>query len=65
MLRGELLSVGDEFTPDTNLVDAGLDSLAITQLLLSVEERTGVWVDEGSLTPENAREHSRARPLRP
>lgn len=53
VLRTELLSVGDEFTPESNLVDAGLDSLAITQLLLSVEERTGVWVDEGSLTPEN------------
>ncbi len=52
-LRDELLSAGDEFTPGANLVDAGLDSLAATQLLLAIEERTGVWVDESALTPEN------------
>ena len=52
-LTGELLSVSDDFTPTSDLVDAGLDSLALTQLLLSIEEHTGVWVDEGSLTPEN------------
>ena len=52
-LRDELLSVGDEFATSSNLIDAGLDSLAVTQLMLSVEEATGVWVDEGELTPEN------------
>ena len=25
----------------------------MTQLLLSLEERTGVWVDDSLLTPEN------------
>ena len=53
ILRDEILTVGGEFTPRSNLVDAGLDSLAVTQLLLSIEESTGVWVDEGLLTPEN------------
>lgn len=53
VVRDELLTVGDDFTPASNLVDAGLDSLAVTQLLLSIEERTGVWVDESELTPEN------------
>jgi len=53
ILRDELLSVGPEFTPTSNLVAAGLDSLAVTQLMLSVEEATGVWVDESLLTPEN------------
>ena len=52
-LRDELLSVGDDFVTSSNLIDAGLDSLAVTQLMLSVEEATGVWVDEGELTPEN------------
>lgn len=52
-LRDELLSVGDDFTTTSNLIEAGLDSLAVTQLMLSVEEATGVWVDEGELTPEN------------
>lgn len=53
ILRDEILSAVDGFTPKSNLVDSGLDSLAVTQLLLSVEERTGVWVDDGLLTPEN------------
>ena len=53
ILRTQLLSVGSEFTEQSSLVDAGLDSLAVTQLLLAIEEVTGVWVDEGLLTPEN------------
>lgn len=52
-LRDDLLSAGAEFTPASNLLDAGLDSLAVTQLMLSIEEATGVWVDESLLTPEN------------
>jgi len=50
ILRTELLSVGTDFTPQSNLVDAGLDSLAVTQLMLAIEESTGVWVDESLLT---------------
>lgn len=53
VLREELLEAGDDFTPESNLVDAGLSSLAVVQLLLAVEERTGIWVDEAELTPEN------------
>ena len=53
ILRDEILTVGSEFSPRSNLVESGLDSLAVTQLLLSIEESTGVWVDEGLLTPEN------------
>ena len=45
--------MGDDFVTSSNLIEAGLDSLAVTQLMLSVEEATGVWVDEGELTPEN------------
>ena len=53
ILRDELLRAGPEFTPRSNLVAAGLDSLAVTQLMLAIEERTGVWVDDSLLTPEN------------
>lgn len=53
ILRDEILSVDSGFTPQTNLVEAGLDSLAVTQLMLSIEESCGVWVDESLLTPEN------------
>jgi acyl carrier protein len=53
ILRDELLQVADDFTPASDLIEAGLDSLAVTQLMLSIEENTGVWVDESLLTPEN------------
>jgi acyl carrier protein len=53
VLRDELLAPGDGFAPTSNLVASGLDSLAVTQLMLSIEEATGVWVDESLLTPEN------------
>ena len=53
ILRDEILSVESDFTEKSNLIDAGLDSLAVTQLMLSIEEFTGVWVDESLLTPEN------------
>jgi aryl carrier-like protein len=53
IVRTELLQVGREFTTRSNLIQAGLDSLAVTQLLLGIEERTGLWVDERLLTPEN------------
>ncbi|HEX2485992.1 MAG TPA: acyl carrier protein [Myxococcota bacterium] len=53
ILRDEILDAGEGFTPASNLVDAGLDSLAVTQLLLALEESTGVWVDESLLTPDN------------
>jgi acyl carrier protein len=53
ILKDDLLEVSGEFTPASNLIEAGLDSLAVTQLMLSIEESTGVWVDESLLTPEN------------
>ena len=53
IVRDDLLQVSSEFTPASNLIEAGLDSLAVTQLMLSIEESTGVWVDESLLTPEN------------
>lgn len=52
ILRDDLLQVDEGFSPTSNLVAAGLDSLAVTQLLLAIEEQTGVWVDESLLTPE-------------
>jgi acyl carrier protein len=53
ILRDELLDAGADFTPRSNLVAAGLDSLAVTQLMLAIEESTGVWIDDSLLTPEN------------
>jgi acyl carrier protein len=53
ILRDDLLTPEGEFTPKSNLIDSGLDSLAVTQLMLAIEEATGVWADESLLTPEN------------
>jgi acyl carrier protein len=53
LVRGELLEVDSGFDTKSNLIEAGLHSLAVTQLMLSIQEATGVWVDEGLLTPEN------------
>ena len=52
ILRDDLIEVGLDFTPASGLVESGLDSLGLTQLLLAVQETTGVWVDESLLTPE-------------
>jgi acyl carrier protein len=52
IVREDILQVGDGFSPTSNLIEAGLDSLALTQLLLAIEESTGVWIDESLLTEE-------------
>lgn len=52
IVRQDILSVDDTFTKESNLIEAGLDSLALTQLMLAIEESTGVWVDESLLTEE-------------
>jgi acyl carrier protein len=53
ILRDDLLAVDGDFSPRSNLIESGLDSLAVTQLMLAIEEATGVWTDESLLTPEN------------
>jgi acyl carrier protein len=53
ILRSELPEAGPDFTPQSNLVEVGLNSMAVVRLLLSIEEQTGFWVDEAELTPEN------------
>ena len=53
ILRDDLLAPEGDFSTKSNLIESGLDSLAVTQLLLAIEEATGVWTDESLLTPEN------------
>lgn len=52
IVREDILTVDDTFSKDSNLIEAGLDSLALTQLMLAIEESTGVWVDESLLTED-------------
>jgi acyl carrier protein len=49
----ELVALAPDFGPSSDLHAVGLDSLAVTQLMLAIEESTGVWIDESLLTPEN------------
>lgn len=53
ILTDGLLAAGHQLSIRSNLFEAGLDSMAVAQLLLEIEERTGVWLDESLLTPEN------------
>jgi acyl carrier protein len=54
LVRDHLLDgIGDDFDVLASLPDAGLDSMAIMQLLLLVEDRFGVWLPEEDLTREN------------
>lgn len=53
VLETEVLRSDVDLDRHSGLEESGLDSLKLTQVLLSVEERTGLWLDEENLTPEN------------
>jgi acyl carrier protein len=53
LVRERLLDLPAGFGPSSRLADAGLDSMAVMQLLLLVEDRFGIWLPEADLLPEN------------
>jgi len=53
ILAQGLLPMAEQLTVEANLFDAGLDSMAVAQLLLEIEARTGIWLEEALLTPDN------------
>ena len=53
LISGRLLEAGPAFTAHSNLYEAGLDSMAIMQLLVLVEEEFGVAIPESDLTRHN------------
>jgi acyl carrier protein len=53
LLEEHLLDGAAGLGPTTRLADAGLDSMAIMQLLLLIEGRFGLWLPEEDLTHEN------------
>ncbi len=53
LLRERLLETTAPMDADTDLYTLGLDSMAIMQLLILVEEEYGVALPESSLTREN------------
>ena len=53
LIRERLLETPPEFSATSNLYDAGLDSMAIMQLLLLIEEKYGVMLPDSDLSKEN------------
>ena len=55
-VRQRLLDPDVEMEPTTPLWSVGLDSMAVMQLLLLIEECFGLWLPESGLTRENLRD---------
>lgn len=55
LITERLLEVEEDFKNDADLFDAGLDSMAIMQLLLLIEEQFGVAIPHAAVTRENFR----------
>ena len=53
LISQDILEVGPEFDTRSNLFDAGLDSMAIMQLLLLIEQNFGVRLPASKLTREH------------
>ena len=53
LISGQLLDVAQGLEADSSLPAAGLDSMAIMQLLVLIEERYGLWLPEADLVKEN------------
>jgi acyl carrier protein len=53
LVSERLLETQPGFDVDSNLYDSGLDSMAIMQLLILIEEEYGVALPEGELTRQN------------
>lgn len=48
----ETLNPTSLISEDTNLIEAGLDSMIMIELLLFIEEKYGFWIPEAYLTEE-------------
>jgi len=53
LIDGQLIELEPAFGPDDDLFQAGLDSMAIMQLLLMIEETFGPVIPMGEVTREN------------
>jgi acyl carrier protein len=53
LISCEILEVGPDFTEQSDLFDAGLDSMAIMQLLLLIEKTFGIRLPAAKLTRAN------------
>ncbi|MBA4146701.1 MAG: acyl carrier protein [Verrucomicrobia bacterium] len=53
LISQRLLEVPPTFATSSNLFELGLDSMAIMQLLLLIDEKYGLWLQPSDLTREN------------
>ena len=53
LVSHDILEVGPDFDEHSNLFDAGLDSMAIMQLLILIEQNFGVRLPAAKLTRAN------------
>ena len=53
LIETNLLETAEPLTPESNLFDAGLDSLGIMQLLILIDENFGVQIDAANVSREN------------
>ena len=53
LIDGQLIELHAGFGPEEDLFEAGLDSMAIMQLLLILEEEFGVVIPMGEVTRDN------------
>ena len=53
ILRDELLDTTDPLNSESDLFEAGLDSMGIMQLILSIEDHFGVVIDPSELSRDN------------
>ena len=53
LVSQDILEVGPDFNAQSNLFDAGLDSMAIMQLLILIEQNFGVRLPAAKLTRAN------------
>jgi acyl carrier protein len=53
LIDGQLIELAPDFGEEDDLFEAGLDSMAIMQLLLLIEENFGVEIPMGEVTRDN------------
>lgn len=53
LIDGQLIELAPGFGAEDDLFEAGLDSMAIMQLLLLIEENFGVEIPMGEVTRDN------------
>jgi acyl carrier protein len=63
IIQDEILGSPEPLTPESDLFEAGLDSMAIMQLLLQIEDHFQIALEPADLSRENFRTASKIAAL--